>query len=165
MTSLRDAALGFAIAELDHGVREVGGQNTGPRVRKYLENAEINVAAPWCAAFVQYVTDAVCNLLVRPNPLDAVKLEAYVQSYHEWAKNAGVIIPAEQAGPGDLVLYNFNGQRWDHIGILLDAPTDKLFRAIEGNTNDGGAREGDAVQVRVRSMAKNYPVEFVRWAA
>lgn len=163
-TSLRQVALGVAICEVDNKVREEGGANAGPRVRKYLANAGINVAAPWCAAFVQYVSDVAANALAVPNPLDAVKLEAYVQSYYVWAKEAGALVKPEAALPGDLVLYDFHGKRWDHIGLLLDTPTEGAFRSVEGNTNEAGSREGDGVLVRVRSLTK-YPCAFVRWAS
>lgn len=168
MTGLELVALGFAAAEADHAVREAGGPNTGPRIRKYLANVDppINVAAPWCAAFVQYCADRAAALAGAPNPLDAVKLEAYVQSYHEWAKKAGAIVPPEKAEPGDLVLYDFHGTRWDHIGILVVRPdADSWFRAIEGNTNEAGSRDGDGVFFKLRRLNNGYPVEFVRWAA
>ena len=165
MTSLRQITLGVAIGDADHGVREQGGPNTGPRVRKYLENAGINVAAPWCAAAVQYWSDVAARMLAVPNPLDDVKLEALVQSYYNWGSSRSLLLKPEHALPGDLVLYNFHAKRWDHIGLLLDTPTDGAFRAVEGNTNEAGSREGDGVLVRVRSTAKGYPVAFVRWSA
>lgn len=162
--SLRAVALGCAVMDARRKVRE-NGTNSGPEVTEYLKNAGINVAAPWCAAAVQFWSDVAANALAVKNPLDEVKLEAYVQSYYQWAKDRGSIASEAIALPGDLVLYNFGGKRWDHIGLLLDTPTDGAFRAVEGNTNEAGSREGDGVLIRIRSTKKGYPVTFVRWAS
>lgn len=165
MSILRQVALGVALCDAQRKVREEGAANSGARVAEMLKNAGINVAAPWCAAAVQLWTDTAASGLAVPNPLDAVKLEAYVQSYHEWAKAEGAIVKPEAALPGDLVLFNFGGKRWDHIGLLIEAPVGSSFRTVEGNTNDAGSREGDGVYIRLRGASKGYPVEFVRWAA
>jgi hypothetical protein len=163
--SLRLVTLGVAACEAQRKVREEGAPNSGPRVMEYLSNAGINVAAPWCAAFVQMCADIAASTLAIKNPLDDVKLEAYVQSYFQWADENNLLVKESQALPGDLVLYSFGKKRWDHIGILLDAPTESAFRTIEGNTNAAGSREGDGVLIRLRGTKKGYPVQFVRWAA
>ena len=165
-------ALGIALGDVDHGVIEEGGPNCGPRVRAYLKHCDppINVAAPWCAAFVQYVSDVAADHLDVPNPLNEVKLEAYVQSYHDWARASGRCVPIEDAQPGDLILYNFGGQRWDHIGIVLRPLRHGRIATVEGNTSSGVGsnaaerqRDGDGVFVRVRSNGL-HPIEIVRWS-
>lgn len=159
---LRQVTLGVAICEAQRKVRE-DGTNSGPRVREYLKAAGVSVAAPWCAAFVNFCADVAASALALKNPLDDVKLEAYVQSYFQWADESHALVKESQALPGDLVLYSFGKKRWDHIGLLLDTPVDGSFRAIEGNTNAAGGREGDGVLVRLRGTKKGYPVQFVRW--
>jgi hypothetical protein len=161
--SLRVLALGFAAMDAHRKVRE-HGTNSGPEVTEMLKNAGINVAAPWCAAAVQLWTDQAANLWAVPNPLDAVKLEAYVQSYYVWADEKKALVKEAYALPGDLVLYSFGKKRWDHIGLLVETPVNGDFRAVEGNTNEAGAREGDGVLIRLRGTRKGYPVAFVRWA-
>lgn len=165
--STASVALGVAIGEMDQEVREEWGENRGARISEYRENCEppIGDAVPWCALFVQYVTDVACRALRIRNPLDGVRLEAYVQSYYDWAAAEGRIIPPEEVLPGDLALFNFRNVRWDHIGLVLSTPTDSgTFQTIEGNTNEAGAREGDGVFEKDRTTAR-YPVVFVRWAA
>lgn len=168
MSDLQLVALGFALGDADHKVREEGGENRGPRVRLYLANTvpPINTAAPWCAAWVQYVTDRAAAALKIPNPLDAVKLEAYVQSYFQWAEKGNRFVETTRVALGDLVLYKFGSERYDHIGIVLTPPDIAgRFTAIEGNTNDAGSREGDGVFVKGdRTTRSRYPVRFVRWA-
>lgn len=165
--------LGIALGDVDHGVHEEGGNNNGLRVRAYLKHCDppINIAAPWCAAFVQYVSDVAADALDTPNPLNDVRHEAYVQSYYDWAKATGKLVTEGDASPGDLILYNFGGKRWDHIGVVLRPLSKGMIAAIEANTSAGvGAtaaereRDGDGVFVKVRNIGRQ-PIAIVRWAA
>lgn len=148
---VRALALGFALAEVDHGVGEEGGNNEGERIRQYLAGAGITVPAAWCAAFVDYCFDSVCRMLKVSNPLEPVKLEAFVQNYADTLEAAKV--DPSVASPGDLVCFSFGGQRWDHIGIVLEPPnSDGHFRTVEGNTSDENQRDGDAVALKRRTL-------------
>lgn len=168
---LGPVALGVALAEAERGVHEEGGNNRGADIRKYLAACDppINVAAPWCAAFCQWATDVAAEAMGIPNPLDAVKLEAYVQSYHDWAKAQNRLVYISAAKPGDLILYNFGGTRWDHIGIVLRLLPGGMIACVEGNTSPGvGAtnqereRDGDGVFVKTRIISRQ-PIAIVRW--
>ena len=160
--SLQDVALGVALCEDDEKVREVGGNNRGPRVARYLADAGINVAAPWCAAFVQYCSDVAANGVGVANPLDEVKLEALVQSYYNWAAS----VPARIVGtpvPGDLILYDFHGHGWDHIGFVAVPPdANGIVHTVEGNTGDVNQRDGDGVYAKARDTTK-VRCCFVHW--
>src|SRR5690554_3172510 len=107
--------LGVALADADHKVREVGGNNRGPRITQYLRGVEppIHVDAPWCAAAVQYWSDVAARGLGVKNPLDAVRHEALVQSYYDHLKDRGEVA-VDLVEPGDLCLFQFpNGpDRW-----------------------------------------------------
>jgi len=161
------AALGAAISDARRTVKETA-TNAGPVVTHMLKNAGINVAAPWCAAAVQDWADSAAQACNVSNPLDDVKLEAYVQSYYDWAKQYNrLVTDPTKAKRGYLVLYNFGGERWDHIGILKTPPTEAgagaPFIVCEGNTNDDGGREGDRVALKVRKIIPGR-VCFVAWA-
>lgn len=161
--NLQLAALGFALAEVDHGVGEVGGNNTGERVREYLSGAGITSAAPWCAAFVDYCADFVTTELRVANPLSDVQLEAYVQNYADTLGH--MVVGPQDATEGALVLYSFGGERWDHIGIVLNPPNaEGFFRAVEGNTSDESERDGDAVAIKRRTLGSGTrePM-FLQW--
>ena len=163
---LRATALGFAGCDADHRVREVGGNNRGPRIRQYLQNADPPFAegAPWCAAAVQYWADGAARILGIVNPLDAVRQEALVQSYFEQFGHLQVT-PAE-VQPGDLVLFRFSGsERWNHIGLVAQAPKpgSTTFWSVEGNTSDENQRDGDAVVIKPRDLNGGYPVCFITW--
>jgi hypothetical protein len=163
---LHTAALAVAHSDARRVLREAGGPNSGQYVSFILKNAGVNVAAPWCAAWVQDVFDSAALAAGRKNPLDDVKLEAYVQSYYDWARGAGLIhTKAEDIQPGDLVLFNFGGERYDHIGIVIAPPAQLTagteFKTIEGNTNDAGGREGDRVAYKTRKIVAGRTL-FVR---
>ncbi len=172
--SLQDVTLGVALCEADMDVRETRGNNAGERIMEHLANVDppIHSAAPWCAAAVQGWSDVAAGGVGAPNPLDAVRQEALVQSYHEWAEENSLIIPFEDVQRGDLVLYTFgSGDRWNHIGLVVEPLTSSTFRAVEGNTPLEDAPEDeqrdsrdkvDGVAVKVR-RTDSYPVEFVRW--
>jgi hypothetical protein len=167
--SLRAAALGVALCEAQRRVREEGGNNLGPRIREYAENADppIHVAAAWCALLMQFVADVAAAGMEVVNPLDEVKLEALVQSYFNWASERGLIVTASEAEAGDLALFRFHGERYDHIGMVRGPMREvggrRLIPTVEGNTNDGGSRDGDGVYLKIREV--NDRVIFVRWAA
>lgn len=171
MISLRAVTLGVAMGEVWNGVHEVGGNNMGPKVSWYLANCDppIHIAAPWCAAAVQGCSDHAARQLRMPNPLDAVRQEALVLSYHEWATQNGIVVPAHLAEPGDLVLFDFHpgvGNPWDHIGFLEVAPGQGAsFLTLEGNTGSQSQRDGDGFYEKERFTNHTYDVEFVRWAA
>jgi hypothetical protein len=166
---LRYATLGVLIGLADIGVREVGGNNVGPQIATILKSCDppIKTPAPWCAALIQFASDAAARALGVKNPLDAVKLEAYVQSYVEWAKTNHRVIPPSSAIPGDLVCFSFGGSRYDHIGMVQSEVSPKgIFTTVEGNTSDASQRDGDAVarsKVRDLTVGKFTPL-FIRWS-
>lgn len=164
--SLRDTTLGVALAHVDFGVREVSGNNRGPMIKRYLANCDPPIAegAPWCAAFVQFCADVAAKGRGIPNPLDQVKLEAFVQNYYDVLK-LYVIGPAVTPEPGDLVLFKFEkSERWNHIGFVAQPPVGSVFVSVEGNTGDVSQRDGDGVYKKPRDSSK-YPTCFIRWAA
>ncbi len=174
--SLQDLTLGVALCEADMDVKETRGNNAGDRIMEHLANVDppIHSAVPWCAAAVQGWSDVAAEGVGIPNPLDAVRQEALVQSYHEWAVENTMIVEAEDVERGDLVLYQFgsNALRWNHIGLVVVPPNASgRFRAVEGNTPLEDAPEDeqrdsrtkvDGVAVKDRRTDR-YPVEFVRW--
>lgn len=165
--------LGVALSAVDRNVREEGGNNTGPEIRRYQLNAEppIHEAVPWCALAFQFYSDVAARGIGVDNPLDAVRLEAYVQDYYDTLRGYEVS-PGGIVLRGFLVLYSFGGERWDHMGLVSRPPAigSSLFEAVEGNTSPGvGAdeaereREGDVVARKTRQLDANYRVTFIDW--
>lgn len=155
-------ALGICCAEADHDVREVGGNNRGPRVREYLAAVGFGEGAAWCGGLIFYGWRfAARDVLGVPNPLDIVPEKALVQSYYETFQ--GRVVDPYDAPAGSLVLMKFgaNPRDYDHIGMLRRPIPRGEFAAmtIEGNTGPGlgstdmeREREGDGVYLRTRGL-------------
>jgi hypothetical protein len=139
------------IAKLQIGVTESGGPNCGPEVEKYLASVGLPKGNPWCVAFCYWVFNEAAHKLGEPNPLVRTgsvldhweRAPAKVKISPEAAFEDLRILP-----PGTLFLID-HGNRRGHMGILTAAEAAGL-RAVEGNTNRGGGREGDGVYARSR---------------
>lgn len=168
-------ALDIALQEYEKGVRE-DEPNWSPDIKEYVENLDppLDFPIPWCAAFVQFCTDRAAEQEGVPNPLDNVKREAYVQDYYSWAQDYYKLV-AEGAEllPGDLVVYSFGGERYDHIGFFERSLDDKTVLTVEGNTSPIGSpdhepadlqREGDGLYRKTRRKDR-HETRFIRWSS
>lgn len=128
------AALAVAIAELKAGAGEVGGDNRGPFVRKYLAPSGIDEGNSWCAAFVSW-----CFLQGAGGKLATMPF-AYTPSARTLLKECrdkgwGV---APGSGylplPGDIVAWwRVSLAGWQgHVG-LVHSVQDGMLYTIEGN--------------------------------
>ena len=149
------AAAVIAVAEREIGVREdPAGSNRGPRVDEYLRGVGLNPAAgsfPWCAAFVYFCFGAACARLGRRNP--AVRTAGVLAHWNKAdAHGARRIRTAEASSEPDLVKAGHifiidYGRGAGHTGLVTGMRNGKLL-TIEGNTNDGGSRDGVGVFAR-----------------
>ena len=126
------------IAESQLGVTEQPiGSNWGPQVKSYLASTGIDFPAPWCAAFVQWCL----------NKIGQKGYGAYVPSWDK--KDLRVETPKRN----DLGLVWFSSmKRYAHIYIVTGRPSTRSVESIEGNTNNGGSREGIGVFKRIRPI-------------
>jgi LysM repeat protein len=127
------------------GIIERTGNNDGVEVEAYLASAGLGRGNPWCASFVNW-TYMQCGYDFN---LDA---PGWVPS---WFPNSKLIytragINKAPPQPGDLIgiWYESKG-RLAHIGFYEDQSGDWII-SIEGNTNEGGSREGDGVYRKIR---------------
>jgi hypothetical protein len=133
------------VAGREVGIREVG-RNRGQRIEEYQACVGIEPGSPWCAAFVSWVFREASRTLGIPCPLHpsggALKLWRWAApaTRTQWPKPGGVFVIDHGAGLG-------------HVGIVESVTPDHLV-TIEGNTNDGGAREGDGVYRRIRRKSE-----------
>lgn len=139
--TLRSEVMREALEEL--GVKEQGGDNKGKRVAEFLKEAGVTVPAPWCAAYVNWSAKQAAAGLGVESPLEAVPLEAYVQSYYQHGVKKNWKVAAKDIRPGDLFLVWFPSlNRYGHIGFVAQVNDDNTFVTLEGNSNDEGSREG-----------------------
>lgn len=137
---INDAALARAVSQI--GVHEQGGANKGPQVDAYLASVHLRPGFSWCAAFVYWCFDAAardCGM-VNPCPRTAAAVRLW--------NLADAACRTQVAAPG-LVYVLDHGHGVGHAGIVetvSESATDgKRISEISGNTNDQGAREGNAV--------------------
>ncbi len=123
------------VAATQVGVKERPG-NRGPQVKQYLAIVGLNEGYAWCAGFVCWCVDKVEK--------KKMNYSAGVLALH----NHNQTIQVKEPKSGDIFIMRFaNGL--GHTGIITKV-TASHVHTIEGNTNDGGSREGDGVYRRVR---------------
>ena len=104
----------------------------------------------WCADFVYFVLGSTMggNL---PDWYKNCSNKAYCPTIDAAGKAAGAKVGINQAQPGDLVLFDWDGDGVaDHIGILVDRGDGQTITTIEGNTS--GAGGGSCVSTKSRNM-------------
>ena len=122
-------ALQTAIDELKSGACEVGGNNCGPSVKKYLHGI-VPEGNPWCAGFVSYCFSQNPAGIPFPYSVGARKI---LQEFQQrgWAnKPASGYLPQ----PGDVVVW-WRDQPTSgkgHIGLVHQV-RDGFLYTIEGN--------------------------------
>jgi hypothetical protein len=157
---LREKLVRAELAAARLGIKEVGANNHGPAVKKFLHEVGLPEGYAWCDAFQSYEEHAAAGHYL---PIES----ASVWTTYTKASQLHWLLP-RGARPmrGDLVLYDFDGdgQTDDHIGIVVSCtpvPGGWKLRTVEGNTGDGSAADGDGVYVRTRIVSRG-SVAFVR---
>lgn len=134
------------IADTQVGVMEQPpGSNNGLEVNMYQDSADVPHGLPWCMAFVYWCFDKACSDLGRSNPL--VKTGGVLD---HWNRATCKKILADDAvndpsliKPGQIFIMSF-GSGTGHTGII-EKVEGGFLTTIEGNSNDGGSREGTGV--------------------
>ncbi|MFG1359251.1 peptidoglycan-binding protein [Xanthobacter pseudotagetidis] len=154
----RELDLASAVIEIAQGeidVREVPpGSNRGPQVEAYLRSVGLKGGSPWCMAFVHWCFAGAAAALKVPNRVPGT---GHVRTAWRQAGRiaAGVrVVAARDAArdpslvtPGMVFFLGLDGDT-GHAGIVTDN-VNGVLSTIEGNTNDGGSREGIGVFRRV----------------
>lgn len=145
---LRLKALDIATAQI--GVRESPlGSNSGPEVDRFLASVGLKPGAPWCMAFIYFCFVEAAKVFNIPNPL--VRTGGCLDHWHRADGRPGARrITREEAlddptlvKPGHIFIMDF-GRGRGHTGIVEANKGGKLT-TVEGNSNDGGSREGIGV--------------------
>jgi hypothetical protein len=141
-----------SVAESQVGVREKTGKNDGKEVEKYLHTTGLGKGYAWCAAFLTWCHNEV-NI---PNPKSAYSPDWFrsnVVYERMQLKDMGFI-----SKPGQVFgLYFESKRRIAHVGMIT-GETKFSYNTIEGNTNDGGSRDGDGVYKMIRNKRSIYMI-------
>ncbi|MEM9597201.1 MAG: CHAP domain-containing protein [Acidobacteriota bacterium] len=126
-------ALRVAIAEALQGAKEIGRNNSGPWVERYL-NGITPAPANWCAGFVSYCVSAAADILRVPSPIrHSLGARDILRQLRE--QGLGYTLTERLPQPGDVVVW-WRGRRlgWmGHIGIVHHVADDGVLWTIEGN--------------------------------
>lgn len=128
------AALAAAIGELKAGAGEVGGNNCGPWVKKYLAPAGLDEGNSWCASFVSwcYLQASGGNKATMRFPYNP-GARSLLQEFKErdWAQPPQ---SGYQPQPGDIVVWwRVSLTGWlGHVGLVHQVQDGMLY-TIEGN--------------------------------
>ena len=146
-SALAEAALRVAAGQV--GVAEdPPGANAGEAVENFLASVGLGPGNAWCAAFVYWCADRASAETGLPNPLP--KSGGVLEMWRR-ARKAGLpcVSAAEaRARPslvtGGMVFVLDHGAGRGHTGHV-EALSDGRLRTIEGNSSNGGSREGTGV--------------------
>lgn len=111
-----------------------------------------NDGVPWCGAFVS------CMYIFSGSPLNTEYKWGflYCPTGAVKMKNKGWLIPSTEAQPGDIVFYNWKGNKSlsmsEHTGIVSSKVKNNYFTAYEGNTSLSDNSNGGEVMNRSRSL-------------
>ena len=141
----------YARQHLASRPREIGGENSGPWVRLYMDGKE-GTAYAWCAGFACFILKQACTSVGSVLPIRASvscdELAASAQQRGVFLAG-GIGVDHTRLTPGSFFLNRRTDRDWVHTGIVTRVEPE-AFQTIEGNTNDEGAREGYEVCQRVR---------------
>lgn len=167
---LAAAVLDVARGELD--VRESPlGSNRGPRVDEYvrLTGLEPSGQFPWCVCFVFFCFHTAAEKLGKTNPM--IKTAGVLDLWNKAGQNGVTRVTLAKAKnnpalvkPGHIFVIDTGKPGGaGHAGLVEQVAGGKLV-TIEGNTNDGGSREGIGVfrrsQRHIADINKGF-VDFV----
>ncbi len=141
-------ALLVKILKAEEGVKEVGGNNTGKRVREYQAATWLDGTGwPWCAAFVCWGIREASKKMALPFERPRT---AGAWDFENWATDQKLKLYKPRRGikAGDIVIYDFS-----HIGVAIADESRGYVATIEGNTDGAGSREGGGVYEKKRKTS------------
>lgn len=133
--------------------------NSGPWVRAYMDGNEGSEWL-WCMGFVQSIIDQAASVqgkdftMLMPQTYSCDTVGTIGLTKGVLFRNAQIRNNPSLVRPGDIFLVQKSENDWTHTGIITDIDDD-LFETVEGNTNDGGSNNGNAVLKRLRNFRKS----------
>jgi len=128
-SSTARGALTAALGEIAAGAGEVGGNNRGPFVKKYL-NGLAPEGSSWCAGFISWCFSQSGQQMPFKYTVGARDVLAQL-------KKKGLVVKptlADPPLPGDVIVWwRGSPSGWQgHVGLVLDYK-DGVLRTVEGN--------------------------------
>lgn len=148
-------AVDYANAEVRAGAREIGGNNQGPFVEKYLNvnhpGRITHTGEPWCVAFYLW-----CHVQAGPLLVEFTRSAHVLFERMAWTARCGAKVGADTCvlstlRPGDALFWNFHVDSTDspsHVNMLHHVGDDGTVWTIGGN--EGDEESGAPVRVKAR---------------
>jgi hypothetical protein len=165
--TLNDLIVAYAQKHLAEKPREVGGDNCGPWVRLYMKGNQ-GAAWPWCAGFACFILGQGVNSMGIAMPLEP---SFKCDDLGDRAESKGLLVTEEDLAHGTLpksempkgsffLRRDSSKGKWEHTGLVIEF-ADKIFKTIEGNTNNDHSANG----YEVLNQVQGYPrKDFIRIA-
>lgn len=141
------------IASKQIGVKESPANSNNVLYNTWFYDREVHdgdkpgATYSWCGTFVSWV------FFMAGFPLPHIGYTrgyagcaTAVENVNKWGK----IIVQENALPGDVLFYSWDGNKIDHTGIYKNNIGNGMLSAIEGNTGIGSDSNGGEVMLRQR---------------
>jgi hypothetical protein len=144
--TLAEKTLQVAINQLGVSEKPVGS-NAGPEVNNYLKSVGLRPGYAWCMAFIYWCVEQAAKELNEINPL--VKTGGVLRQWNE-VKLRKLSSRDRAIKPGDIFIMDY-GKGLGHAGFV-ERVGNGIIHTIEGNTNEGGSREGYKVTRRQRLL-------------
>jgi peptidoglycan hydrolase-like protein with peptidoglycan-binding domain len=146
--NVRDLIVAYASQHLNNFPHEIGGANSGPWVRAYMDGLQ-GEQWPWCMGFAQTVLDQAFFSIgqdfktVIPSSYSCDVVANKGKTNGHFVRNADAVANPGIIQHGDIFLLRNkkDDHDWTHTGIIIAVNQTKIT-TIEGNTNEQGAREG-----------------------
>lgn len=176
---IREELVKAEIAAAKLGIHEVGGNNHGPWVKKFLAETGLPEGYPWCDAFQSYEEHGVAGVKL---PIESASVSATYETALGLGWVVGHLNPKlynpkiephaleNRPHARDLGCVNWNAPGppfADHIFLVVKVEqfgSTLTLETVEGNTSSGDAgsqSDGDGVWMRTRVIPASH-VGFVR---
>ncbi|MEC7753768.1 MAG: hypothetical protein VYB44_07045 [Bacteroidota bacterium] len=136
------------------GIREETGNNDGPMIRKFLAFVGFEEGFAWCAAIMSemYHACGVTNAPISAWSPDWDKAGKVIWQQGDLQSKARMLVKSAD----HFTIHYASKGRVGHVGMVVNAT--HSLNTFEGNTNDGGSREGDGTYFRVRPYSQIYKI-------
>lgn len=153
--ALREAVVARATALASARIRESPqrGNNRGEPFDSYNRSAGVPLGSPYCVSLWHYELGRVFAAQGFALP---IRVGASTSRLAARAKQAGRLKLAEQAQPGDLLLFRNAAGNYFHTGLVTARRADGRLRTVEGNTSPSArvVGEGGGIYARLRDPRK-----------
>lgn len=125
---------------------------------------------PWCAYFTELAWKTGYNSYLRSDDLSAFKDDvdelltrlfsgSVMKTYNNFKREGEInrFTVSNTPSVGSLIVFQSRTNKaFGHIGIVIEVnEEEQTVTTVEGNTNDGGGREGYIVAIKTRSVLTN----------